>query len=83
MGQNHHDQVPTDWQVYFFYYVMYLNFLSSKRILIKTWVEPLTPDDMDKVNGIWKPTSVEYISEEEKKRREEEEKLKYQKLLQA
>lgn len=78
---NLHDQVPTDWQFYLYYYVMYLNMFSSKRILIKTWVEHLEERDIEKINGIWKPTAAEYITPEERKRREEAEKLKYQELL--
>lgn len=38
VNNNHHDQVPTDWQFFVYYYVMYLNMFSSKRIVIKSWV---------------------------------------------
>lgn len=77
-----HDQVPTDWQIYLYYYVMYLNMFSSKRIVVKSWVEQLEERDIEKINGMWNPTSAEYMSQEERKRREEEEKTRYQNLLQ-
>jgi hypothetical protein len=62
---------------------MYPNLFSSKRILIKTWVQELEESDKGRINDEWNPTAVEYLSREEKQRREEEEKIKYQMLMQT
>ena len=53
VGGNHHDQVPTDWQFFIYYYVMYVNFLSSKRITIKSWVEQFEESDVEKIDKWW------------------------------
>ena len=54
---------------------------SSKRILIKTWVDELTPQDEQKIEKWWQPTSARYISPEEKELQEVQEKLRVEKEL--
>lgn len=53
VGKGHLNIVPTDWQFFIYYYVMYFNMFSSKRIIFKTWVEPLVESDIAKINGEW------------------------------
>lgn len=74
-------QVPTDWQFFLFYYVMYLDVFSSKRILVKTWVEELDASDEQNIENMWQPTSARYISPEERAKIEEEERIRVEKEL--
>ena len=59
---DHHDQVPTDWQIFVDYFIVHWIPFNSKKIKFKSYVEELVESDKSRIEDEWQPTSAEFLT---------------------